>query len=393
MDAVLQAALAAREGLAGVPGVVAVLTDRRGPLYEGACGVREKGQPTALQVDDVFGLFSITKAFTAVCVMQLVEEGRISLEEAAGRHVPEIDTLQVLQGFDDQGQPITRPAKRRIRVLDLLLHTSGLGYEFFCEGELKYRQAMKVPPLSACTLDSVRTVLLHEPGERWTYGTSLDWAGLLVERVRGQRLAEVMHQRLFEPLGMHDTAFHLREDMRARRVSLHMRKPDGSVVARPGPAPEAPPPMDMGGQGAFGTAGDVAKFIRMMLNEGQGEHGRVLKPQTVAHMAADALAPMGLSVGGWSTVLPQVTRSGEIFPEVDKGWALSFMTNRQRTPTGRSEGSLMWAGLANLYYWIDLKAGVGGVWATQMLPFLDAVSYPAFEAFEAAAYRTLAARP
>nr|WP_308645922.1 serine hydrolase [Ottowia beijingensis] len=156
------------------------------------------------------------------------------------------------------------------------------------------------------------------------------------------------------------------------------------AAARAGAARSAP--MDMGGHGLYATVGEYMKFIRMMLNDGAGPHGRVLKPETVQAMSRDGLAPMGLSTGGWTTSIPSLSNTGEFFPGSPKGWAYTFLTNRERTPSGRAAGSLMWAGLANCYYWIDRASGIGGYWATQILPFQDAVSYPGFVEFETTVY-------
>ncbi|MCY1534794.1 hypothetical protein D9M68_701760 [compost metagenome] len=103
-------------------------------------------------------------------------------------------------------------------------------------------------------------------------------------------------------------------------------------------------------------------------------------------MAQDGLAAMGLSVGGWRTSVPALSNTGEFLPGTDKGWAYTFMTNRERAPTGRPANSLMWAGLANSFFWIDRESGIGGYWATQILPFQDCASYPGFVAFETAVY-------
>lgn len=370
----------------GAPGVVAMATDRDGNFYEGASGTRELGQDRPMTTDAVFAIFSTTKALTGTCVMQLVEEGRISLDDPAGRYVPEIDELQVLDGFDAGGQPRTRAPRRKITVNDLMLHTSGLGYEFFSADDLKYRAAKGIPTVVACNFDSIRTVLLHEPGAAWNYGVNIDWLGRIVEQQRGQRLGAVMAERIFGPLGMTDIGFGLSESMRARRVTIHDRAADGRLTPLPDLVLPDPPPMDMGGHGLYATVGEYMKFIRMVLNDGAGPHGRVLKPETVQAMSADGLSAMGLSAGGWTTSIPSLSNTGEFFAGTPKGWAYTFMTNRERTPSGRPAGSLMWAGLANCFYWIDRATGIGGYWATQILPFQDAVSYPGFVEFETAIY-------
>jgi len=370
----------------GAPGVVAMATDRDGNFYEGASGTRELGQDRPMTTDSVFAIFSTTKALTGTCVMQLVEEGRISLGDPAGKYVPEIDELQVLDGFDASGQPRTRAPRRKITINDLMLHTSGLSYEFFSADDLKFRTAKGIPTVVACNFDSIRTVLLHEPGAAWSYGVNIDWLGRIVEQQRGQRLGAVMAERIFSPLGMKDIGFGLSDSMKARRVTIHDRAADGKLTPLPDLVLPDPPPMDMGGHGLYATVGEYMKFIRMILNDGAGPHGRVLQADTVRAMAADGLSAMGLSAGGWSTSIPSLSNTGEFFPGTPKGWAYTFMTNRERTPSGRPAHSLMWAGLANCYYWIDRASGIGGYWATQILPFQDTSSYPGFVEFETAIY-------
>ena len=370
----------------GVPGVVAMATDRDGNFYEGAAGTRELGQDKPMRTDDVFAIFSTTKALTGTCVMQLVEEGKLCLDDPAGKYVPEIDQLQVLDGFDADGQPRARAPRRAITLNDLMLHTSGLSYEFFSSDDLQYRTAHGIPTVVACNFDSIRTVLLHDPGAAWNYGVNIDWLGLVVEQQRGKRLGAVMAERIFGPLGMKDIGFGLSESMRGRRVTIHDRAADGKLTPLPDLALPDPPPMDMGGHGLYATVGEYMKFIRMVLNGGGGPHGRVLKAETVDAMGRDGLAPMGLSTGGWTTSIASLSNSGEFFPGTPKGWAYTFMSNRERTPSGRPADSLMWAGLANCYYWIDRASGIGGYWATQILPFQDAASYPGFVEFETAVY-------
>lgn len=386
-QAVLDTVLAqATQRHGGVPGVVAMATDRQGNFYEGAAGTRELGQDRPMETDAVFAIFSTTKALTGTCLLQLLEEGRLQLSDDAGQFVPEIDQLQVLEGFDAEGRPRTRAPRRRITVNDLLLHTSGLSYEFFSHEDLRFRTAQGIPTVVSSTFDAIRTVLLHDPGTAWTYGVNIDWLGRIVEALRGQRLGEVMRERIFEPLGMVDIGFGLSESMRQRRVTVHDRAADGRLTPLPDLVLPQPAPMDMGGHGLYSTVGEYMKFIRMVLNDGAGPHGRVLRPDTVQAMTRDGLAALGLSSGSWTSSIPSLSNSGSFLPGTDKGWAYTFMTNRQPAPSGRPAGSLMWAGLANLYYWIDRHHGIGGYWATQILPFQDAASYPGFVEFETAIY-------
>ena len=372
----------------GTPGVVAMATDRKANFYEGSAGKRALGGDQAMTADSVMAIFSTTKAITGTALMQLVEEGKVSLSDAAKKYVPEIAELQVLDGFDAAGQPKTRAPKRDITVNDLILHTSGLCYEFFSHDDLKYRTAKGIPTVVSSSFASVRTVLLHDPGAAWTYGVNIDWLGRIVEQQRGKRLGEVMKERIFAPLGMQDISFNMSDSMKSRRALLHDRAQDGKLTPLPDLVLPQPPEMDMGGHGLYATVGEYMKFIRMFLNDGAGPNGRVLKAETVEAMSKNGL-PAGVMSGGWSTSIPSLSNPGEFDPGIQKTWAYTFQRNEEDTVTGRPAGSLMWAGLGNLYYWIDRKNGIGGFWGSQILPFLDAVSYPGFVDFEAAVYRSL----
>jgi methyl acetate hydrolase len=373
----------------GAPGVVAMATDRTSNFYEGAAGTRELGSSKAMTADSVFAIFSTTKAICGTAVMQLVEEGKISLDDAAKQYVPELGDIGVLTGFDASGQPQTRPPKRDITINDLMLHTSGFCYEFFSADDLKFRTAKGIPSVVSCSNAAIKTVLLHDPGDAWTYGVNIDWLGKIVEQQRGKRLGEVMQERIFAPLGIEEMAFTMTPSMAERRVTIHDRAADGKLTPLPDLALPQPPELDCGGHGLYATVGEYMKFIRMILNDGAGPNGRVLKAETVARMCQDGLKPMGLKSTGWGTSIPSLTNAGEFFPGIEKGWAYTFMTNREETPSGRPADSLMWAGLANCYYWIDKKNNVGGYWASQILPFQDVASYTGFVDFETAVYRGL----
>ncbi len=370
-----------------VPGVVAAVTGRDGLLYEGASGQRTLGQPEAMTTDSVFAMFSTTKAITATAVLQLVEEGRLDLDAPARDYLPMIGELKVLEGFDSDGTPRLRPAKNHITTRMLLLHTAGLGYEFFNEHYNRLVQEQRQPSIISGSLAALKTPLLFEPGEQWEYGSNMDWAGLVVEAITGKRLGEVMQQRIFEPLGMTDTAFTMTPSMLHRRAGMHQREEDGSLSPVEGSLLPPEPEVHMGGHGLFSTVKDYCLFIRAWLNDGQGDHGRILKPETIRFAEQNGLD--NLKIKALPCVIPSISHTAEFFPGMPKSWALSFMINEQDAPTGRPAGSLAWAGLANLFYWIDRKNGIGGFWATQILPFVDPVSTQGYLDFETAAYRNL----
>ena len=371
----------------GAPGVVAMACDRNGNLYEGAAGVRELGGSVAMTTDSVMLLASCTKALTGVALMQLVEEGTLALDDEARRYVPEIDAIQVLDGFEPNGEARLRKPRSAITLNQLMLHTAGFCYDFFSADLLRYRTARDIPSILGCTFAAVQDVLLHDPGERWTYGNSIDWVGRVVEVVRGKRLGEVLRERVFTPLAMQDIAFTLTPAMRGRLATIHQRAADGQLTAHPDIVLPQPPEMDMGGHGLYSTIGEYMKFIRMILNDGTGPAGRVLKAETVARMATNGLG--NLKCSGWTSSSAVFANSGDFFPGLSKSWAYTFQVNDEVAPTGRAAGALAWAGLANTFFWIDRQLGVGGMWGTQILPFQDVGSYPGFVDFETTVYRSL----
>ncbi|MBF7735336.1 beta-lactamase family protein [Rhodococcus erythropolis] len=375
----------ATQGADRVPGVVAMITDREGNIYEGAAGERTLASGVPMTLDTTFALFSTTKAITGTAVLQCVEEGLLDLDAPAATYVPDIGELKVLDGFDAGGNPVLREPKRDITTRMLLLHTAGFGYDFFNESYNRLSQEHGQPSVITCSKAALTTPLLFDPGEKWEYGTNIDWAGQVVESIRGQRLGDVMRQRIFEPLEMADTAFTMSPSMKDRLAPIHQREGDGSLTPLIGFELPAEPEVHMGGHGLHGTVGDYMKFIRMWLNDGAGTSGRVLSPETVAAAVQNGLE--GQHVGLLPGVLPTLSNDAEFFPGVPKGWAYSFMTNEEVAPTGRPAGSLAWAGLANLYYWIDRQTGVGGFWATQILPFADAGSINGYLEFETAVYQ------
>jgi methyl acetate hydrolase len=329
-----------------VPGVAAVVTDRERDLYEGAAGERVLGSGDAMTTDTVCVIFSATKALTATACLQLVEDGALDLDAPAREYAPAIGELQVLEGFADDGTPRLRPPKRDITTRMLLTHTAGFGYEFFNE---QYRRLVKEhgrPSVLTATRASIVTPLLFDPGDRWEYGSSVDWAGQVVEGITGKRLGEVFEERICDPLGMRDTAFTLRPDMRERMARVHQRQADGGLTPLTDFELPPDPEIHMGGGGLWGTALDYARFMRMWLNDGMGPDGPVLRRETVEDAVRNHLGD-----------------EHEV------------------------AGAQAWAGLANLFYWIDRENGIGGIWVTQILPFADPTSMTGYFDLETAVYR------
>jgi methyl acetate hydrolase len=373
-----------------VPGVVAIATDRTGNVYEGAAGKRMHGQAAGMSTDTVFAIFSTTKAITGTAALQLVEDGRLDLDEPAQIYAPDIGKLQVLEGFDAGGQPRLRPPRRDVTTRMLLLHTAGFGYDFFNEKYNRLAQEHGQPSVITSSKASINTPLLFDPGEDWEYGCNIDWAGQVVEGITGKRLGEVMQERIFAPLGMTSSGFTMTDAMRSRLARMHQRNADGSVTAMADFELPQDPEVHMGGHGLYSTVPDYCKFIRMWLNDGMGPNGPVLKAETVLMAVQNGLGDM--KIKGLPGVIPSLSNYAEFFPGMPKAWALTFMINEQDAPTGRPAGALGWAGLPNLFYWIDRQNGIGGFWATQVFPFADPTSVGGYIDFETAVYDSFALR-
>ena len=366
----------------GIAGAVAMIGDRDGVRLEQAFGVRDPASAAPMALDTVFQLASMTKAVTSVAAMQLVEQGRLSLDAPLGGLLPDLADPQVITGFDAAGAVILRPAKRPITLRHLLTHTSGFGYDFV-QADLA-RARGDAPPVAG-SLASLRAPLLFDPGDDWAYGLSTDWAGRAVEAASGMDLGAWFDAHILSPLGMADTGFWLSDGQRARQAAMLARGADGAMTPFPisiggGKAAE----FDSGGGGLCGTGGDYLRFLRMILNGGSLDGARILAPETVADMARNQIG--ALRAGAMATTMPAFSLTVDWFPDMAPGWGLGFLINPEAGPDGRPPGTLAWAGIANTYYWIDRRTGIAGLLLMQFLPFADPTALGVLSAFERAAY-------
>lgn len=373
----------------GVPGVSAVVTNKTENIYVGAAGKRTLGGDVDMTPDSVCAIFSTTKAITGTVCLQLMEKGELDLDAPAKEYAPKIGDLKVIDGFDNKGKPILREPKTNVTTRQLLLHQGGFGYDFFNETYHRLAQEHNQPSVITATHASLNTPMLFDPGTAWEYGTSVDWAGQVCEKITGKRLGQLMKEGVFDPLGMDNSAFTMTESMKDRYTTMHQRDEKGVLTALTDFMLDQDPEVHMGGHGLHSTALDYAKFIRMWLNDGASSSGQqVLKPETVRVAEKNGLGDM--KIKAQPGVIPSLSNDAEFFPGMPKSWGLTFMINDEDAPTGRPAGSLAWAGLANLYFWIDRKNGIGGYWATQILPFADATSVNGYLEMERIVYQSMA---
>lgn len=368
-----------------IPGVAAIITGAEGNLYANALGTRRLGasdQP--MQTDSVAWIASMTKALTSTAAAQLVADGKLSLDTPACEWFEPLGQIQVLDGFDAKGQPQLRKPRTAITLRHLLTHTAGFGYEFLSADNLRFQQTTGTPGVIGCTHAVFNNPLLFDPGARWNYGINIEAVGKIIEGVTGKKLGEHLRERLLQPLDMHDTAFKLTDPMRARLSAIHQRGADNSLT----PIDliiEQEPEFEMGGGGLYGTAEDYAKFIRLFLNAGKVNGQPLLSPVAFELLTQPGMG--SLRVLPLKSAIPELTHDVDLYPGIDKTWTLGFLQNLQALPTGRSANALAWAGLANSYFWIDPARKLGGVYVSQVLPFLDPYVAQHLNAFETAAYR------
>jgi CubicO group peptidase (beta-lactamase class C family) len=369
-----------------MPGIVAVAATEKGVLYEGAFGTRELGKAAPMTLDTVVWIASMTKAITAAAAMQLVERGALTLEHPASEVVPELAAAKVLEGFDSTGKPRLRSPRRPITLRHLLTHTAGFSYEIWNPAIIQYQAATDTPGITTCTNAALTTPLMFDPGDRWEYGINIDWAGKMIEAASGQTLDRYFQQHLFDPLGMKDTSFQLSPSQRARLASVHQRGEDGTLTPIAFEMPQHPEFL-MGGGGLYSTATDYLAFTQMLMQGGRCNGVQILRPETVATMSQNHIG--ALEIGVFRTAIPALSNDVELFPGMSKKWGLSFLINAEQAPTGRSAGSLAWAGLANTYFWIDRTRHVCGVFLSQVFPFYDHTAIDLLGKFETEVYRAL----
>jgi CubicO group peptidase (beta-lactamase class C family) len=319
----------------------------------------------------------MTKAITSTAAMQLVEQNRIAIEDPVEKYLPEFAQLSVFESFDGAtGAYRVRPATKPVTIRHLFTHTSGLGYGFTSATVRDFKpragETYAVGPLE------------FEPGERWLYSTSTDWLGRVVEKVSGQPLEDYFRQRIFTPLGMPDTFYHVPKDKEARLVTVNRRQADGTMT-KDSVQPPTSGFTPIGGGGLSSTASDYIRFTRALLNGGELDGGRILSAGSVVLMGQNAIGALG--VPALKTALPARSDDFSFVADGRDKWSLGFLITADAVPGKRSAGSLSWGGINNTYYWLDPTRGITGVILMQFLPFADRKALALYDTFERGVYQ------
>jgi methyl acetate hydrolase len=366
------------------PGVVAMVVNKEGEIFSDAAGSFDVAGKKPMPLDAIFNIASMTKPVTSVAIMMLMEEGKLTLDDPVSKYLPVFAKLQVLDTFNAvDGTYTSHPAKKVMTVRHLLTHTSGLGYSFSSPVLAKLQGPGISPPKPEWEYP-----LLHEPGEKWTYGASTRILGLIVEKITGEQLENHYQRRIFKPLGMNDTSWAVAAEKQSRVPTSH-RRVNGKWEEQPRqPLPSTPAVPQRGDGGLYSTVHDYGLFLRMLLNGGKLGTVQILKPASVKLMGENHIGSVVVSeqpVG-----IEALTRPFPLGAGHDKfGLGFQLASNDPSGAGYRSPGSMSWAGLFNTEFWWDPKQGIGGIVMMQVLPFYDDGAIRTLREFEALLYKQL----
>ncbi|MDB5656534.1 MAG: beta-lactamase, partial [Tardiphaga sp.] len=350
-----------------------LLVWRRGRIaHHGVQGFADLERKVALADDSIFRIYSMTKPITSVSFMMLVEEGRVALDEPVNKYIPEWSNLGVYQA-GVSAPFLTRPPARPMLVIDLLRHTSGLTYGFQQRSNVdaayraqKIGEIEKAGTLQTMIADLANIPLEFSPGEAWNYSVSTDVLGYLIEKIAGQPFEAFLQQRIFDPLGMDDTGFHVAPDKAHRLAACYAADGRGGMVLQDDPATSAflaPPSLISGGGGLCSTAADYLTFCRALLGRGERDGVRLLGPKTLALMTSNHL-PGGRDLTEMSkSMFSEASSAGIGF-----GLGFSVTIDPAKTMIAGSAGEYAWGGAASTAFWIDPAEDLIAIFMTQLLP-------------------------
>lgn len=365
----IDTAISAEIDAGKIPGAVALIVKNGEVVYHKSFGFSDIDTQVPMQTDSIFRIASMTKAITSVAAMTLYEQGLFQLNDPVAKFIPEFANMSVISAIDDEGNVTeTVPATKPIRIIDLMTHSSGIGYPFIPSKVQKtYQDAGVIDGLTVKNLKLASQVkllaskpLLFEPGSAFAYGLSTDVLGYLVEVVAGKSLDQFFSDELFKPLGMSDTYFYLPEDKMDRLVTLYNDVDEVGLVEHAGSGTDievndalypiiGAKTYFSGGAGLSSTAADYARFLQMLLNDGELDGARILGRKSVELMRTG-----------------RVDWDGDAVPDFGLGFAV--ISDIGRRGELASAGAYAWGGAFDTSYWIDPREQLIGVYMSQTRP-------------------------
>jgi CubicO group peptidase (beta-lactamase class C family) len=332
-------------------GMVTMVARHGKVVYSDAYGVKDFGTQDPMASDTIFRIYSMTKPITGVAMMMLYEEGKWLPDDPVSRYVPEIADMKVFAGVDAQGKPILEAPGHAPTMGELMTHTAGLTYGTFGNSPIDklYTDAQ---PLAAANGGEFiarlsKLPLAYQPGKKWVYSMSVDVQGYIVEKLSGKSLPQFMRERIFEPLGMKDTAFNVSAEKLPRLATIYQSNAAGALEAQPRDASITQVPgFASGGGGLYSTAGDYLRFAQMLANGGELNGVRLLAPRTVELMRANHLSHE-LMTGEFSIGLQRMR------PGFGFGYDVAVFENPEVAGASVGQGTFLWDGAAATWFWVD----------------------------------------
>lgn len=365
IDTLLANAVAAGDA----PSVTLAVVDRSGFIYQGAAGHLRAGDSVPAKADSLVWLASQSKLLVVIATLQAVEAGLATLDDPAGKYLPEIDDIPVFEGFAADGSVLTRPAATRVTLRHLITHTAGGAYPFFNATVRDIQAYDKIPFILSGQLESLRrTPWIFDPGTAFEYGTNIDWLGRVLEQITGTELSKLVKEKITDPLGLVEISPFLDDARRSRQLAVHARTADGALQPIDF-ALTSEPEYQPGGHFLFGPVTEYARLLQALLRDGELDGVRILSPETVRTGLVNQIG--NNTFHPIISADPTTTNNVDLIPGTTIRWGYFGTVNDEVSPWERPAGTTFWAGLANSYYWIDPKRGVAGVIGTQILPFAD----------------------
>ncbi|KAJ5174149.1 uncharacterized protein N7482_000026 [Penicillium canariense] len=377
-----------------IPGAVLAASSKDGCFtYCKAFGFSSLEDHTPLDKSAVFALASCTKLITTIAALQQIEQGKISLEDDVACVVPELARLEIVSETPDGDLKFTKRTQP-ITLRHLLTHSSGKSYDFMAPVLQKYNKSKGLPPMppNRSVVETYASPLIFEPGTSWHYGSSVDWAGLVVERLSGMDLDTYFKQNIFEPLGIFDMTFWPGKSaqVQAKRVAGSVRSPDGNVVPFKGPSFVAGATAPLGGQGLYASVPSYLKILQSILVDNE----KLLKKETSAMMFTPQLAEESRSeLQALYKSQPQSgpCSIGYFPPDTKYSWGLGGLLTMEDVnecgPGYRRRNCLTWSGALNSFWFIDREAQVCGIYGGEAIPPGDRKINQMIITFEKAIYQ------